>query len=280
MSCPGWSSWCCRLSRRPEPGRVPARPDGRQGLIELPLVKPGARLPAGAAKAARPGKSAPPSPTRAPPGRPPRSAPGAGTGSAAVTSAGPGGSGARAAGWPPPRRGRATSSSPTLTRSGTGPRRAGSPASATRCSGAPGRRWPTACTGSCRRGRCSTWAPATGRWSGPSGGTAGKRPASIPTRPAPARTCAPSSSRTWTGAWSAVIFWHSLEHLRRPVRALAARGGARRPRRGPGRRRAQRDEPAGTAVRGPLARARPAASPGPHQPPGAAVPGRGPRVPG
>ena len=24
-----------------------------------------------------------------------------------------------------------------------------------------------------------------------------------------------------TGAWSAVIFWHSLEHLRRPVRALA-----------------------------------------------------------
>ena len=43
--CPGWSSWCCRLSRRPGPGprADPAR--CRQGLIELPLVRPRAGHP-------------------------------------------------------------------------------------------------------------------------------------------------------------------------------------------------------------------------------------------
>jgi hypothetical protein len=60
----------------------------------------------------------------------------------------------------------------------------------------------------------------------------------------------------------------------------AARGGAGCPRRGARRRRAQCGEPPGTAIRGPLVRTRPASPPGPHQPGGAAVPDRGPRVSG
>ncbi len=64
------------------------------------------------------------------------------------------------------------------------------------------------------------------------------------------------------GEWAAIVFWHSLEHLREPGDASRACRAAARAGRAARDRAAQCRKPAGRAVRRPLARPRPAATSG------------------
>ncbi len=202
---------------------MPARPEGRQGLIELPLVKPGARLPAGAGGKKTGGRAA--------------------QVSAAVAYSRTVGPPAEGCAW----CGRGL---------GAGDERL---AGRVRCSGcgvATTSPWPG--DEQLAAAYAPWYRPEGGRFSGAGDAVLRRTRSALAGRlhrvlpPGPVLDVgagdgtlveafrrhgreadgvdpyAPPGSphvraaefEEMTGAWSAVIFWHSLEHLRRPVRAL------------------------------------------------------------
>ncbi len=198
---------------------MPARPDGRQGLIELPLVKPGASLPAGA------------------------SGPAAHV-SAAVAYSRTAGPPAGECAW-------------CGHRLGSGDERRAGRIRCSRCGVATTSPWPS--DEQLAAAYAVWYRPEAGRFSGAGDAVLRRTRSALASRlhrvlpPGPvldvgagdgtlvgafrrhgreAAGVDPYASGSSPhvravefeevdGAWSAVIFWHSLEHLRRPARALA-----------------------------------------------------------
>ena len=101
---------------------------------------------------------------------------------------------------------------------GTAPRPAASPARGTGCCVARGPPWSSGCRPWRHPGGCWTWGRATAPWSRPSAPPAAMRRVSSGWPPGRTWSTRPVRAR---GDWAAIVFWHSLEHLRDPGEALA-----------------------------------------------------------